>query len=247
MKKQVVRTFLLAAAFVLAGCKSVYQTGAEDPIRHVAFGGDNLDGWRKPTGTWEVVGGVSLDAQNPKRFDIEPGHGVMINGRTGPTVDLVSSFEHGDVEAHVEFCVPRGSNSGVYFQGRYEVQILDSWGVANPTFTDCGGIYERWLDGKGFEGHAPRVNASRMPGEWQTFDVVFRAPRFNENGKKTENAKFVSVKLNGVLVQENVSVTGPTRAAMDEKTEVARGPLMLQGDHGPVAYRNIIVREVTLK
>jgi hypothetical protein len=247
MSKSLVTILAAVALCALSGCDSLRTSDVRDPVRRVAFNGDNFDGWRQPTGAWEVVGAVALDPGDPKTFHLEPGYGVMVNGRKGPTVDLVSSFEHGDVEAHVEFCVPKGSNSGVYFQGRYEVQILDSWGVAKPTFTDCGGIYERWQDGKGFEGHAPRVNASRPPGEWQSFDVVFRAPRFDEFGNKTENARFSSVMLNGVLVQVNVEVSGPTRAALDEKTEAAFGPLMLQGDHGPVAYRNIVLRHVTVK
>jgi hypothetical protein len=135
----------------------------------------------------------------------------------------------------------------VYFQGRYEVQVFDSWGVEKPKHSDCGGIYERWRDDRGFEGRPPKVNASRPPGEWQSFDVVFRAPRFDEFGNKTEDARFVSVKHNGVLIHENVPLSGPTRAALHETNEAAYGPLMLQGDHGPVAYRNLIVRHVTVK
>jgi hypothetical protein len=164
-----------------------------------------------------------------------------VNGPDGKTSDILSRLEHGDVEVHVEFMVPKGSNSGVYLQGRYEVQILDSWGVEEPTHGDCGGIYQRWRDGEGFEGHAPRENASRPPGEWQSFDIVFRAPRFDAAGGKTAHARFVSVVHNGVLVHQDVEVTGPTRAAAYED-EKPRGPLMLQGDHGPVAYRNIVVR-----
>jgi hypothetical protein len=130
--------------------------------------------------------------------------------------------------------VPKGSNSGVYFQGRYEVQILDSFDVAEPKYGDCGGIY-RAAD---FSGQPPRVNASRAPGQWQTYDVIFRAPRFDADGKKTSNAKFLEVKHNGVVIHVNVEVPRPTIAASfsDEKPS---GPLMLQGDHGPVAYRNI--------
>ncbi|NQT11435.1 MAG: DUF1080 domain-containing protein, partial [Planctomycetes bacterium] len=118
------------------------------------------------------------------------------------------------------------------------VQILDSWGVETPKYGDCGGIYQRWANGRGFEGRPPGVNASRPPGQWQTFDCVFLAPRFDAAGKKIANAKFVKVVHNGKLVHENVEVTGPTRAAAfsDEKP---LGPLMLQGDHGPVAYRNV--------
>jgi hypothetical protein len=115
--------------------------------------------------------------------------------------------------------------------------------VKEPKYGDCGGIYERWKDDKGYEGHAPRVNASRPPGQWQTFDVVFRAPRFDANGQKIANAKFIKVVHNGKLVHENVEVTGPTRAASFED-EKPIGPLMLQGDHGPVAFRNIRLRPI---
>jgi len=210
------------------------------------FNGSNLTGLRKPTGEWRVVGAVKLDPEDPKKFSTEAGSGVLINYPKGKTVNLHSELEHGDVEAHIEFVVPKSSNSGVYFQGRYEVQILDSWGVEQPKQGDCGGIYERWKDNKGYEGHPPRVNASKPPGEWQSFDVIFRAPRFDASGMKVENAKFIKVVHNGQVVHENVEVTGPTRAASfsDEKPT---GPVMLQGDHGPVAYRNFRLKAVDLK
>jgi hypothetical protein len=169
----------------------------------------------------------------------------MVNGPIGRTSNLMSEVEFGDVEAHVEFMVPKGSNSGVYFQGRYEIQVFDSWGVSEPKFSDCGGIYQRYDEEqkRGWEGRAPRVNASKAPGEWQTFDIVFRAPRFDAAGRKTADALFVKVTQNGIVIHENVEVTGPTRAAAfrDEKP---LGPLMLQGDHGPVAYRNVRIRPV---
>jgi hypothetical protein len=205
--------------------------------------GDDLSAWRGETGAWAVAGAARSDPAEAKRLATSQGVGVLANGPDGRTVDLLSRLEHGDAEVHVEFMVPKGSNSGVYLQGRYEVQIFDSWGVEDPGFADCGGIYQRWVDERGFEGHPPRENASRPPGEWQSFDIVFRAPRFDASGKKTENARFVKVVHNGVVVHENVEVTGPTRAAAfdDEKP---LGPLMLQGDHGPVAYRNVRVRPV---
>jgi hypothetical protein len=138
--------------------------------------------------------------------------------------------------------VPKGSNSGVYFMGRYEIQVYDSYGVEKGEYPgiECGGIYQRWKDNKGFEGHSPRVNASRPPGEWQTFDVVFQAPRFDQDGKKIANARFVKVIHNGQVIHENVELTGPTRGAAFED-EKPTGPLMFQGDHGPVAYRNLSV------
>jgi len=212
----------------------------EEPER-ISLVGKDLSTWRPGAGQWMIVGQARIDSADPARLASTPGTGVLVNGPTGRTRNLFSKVELGDVEAHIEFMVPKGSNSGVYFLGRYEVQVLDSWGVEEPKYGDCGGIYQRWKDGKGFEGHPPRVNASRPPGTWQTFDVVFRAPRFGPDGRKTANAEFVKVVHNGVLIQEHVEVTGPTRAAAyaDEKPT---GPLMLQGDHGPVAYRNIRLR-----
>ena len=209
-------------------------------------GEKGLDSWKKPAGEWLAAGEVSADPANAGKLAWKEGRGVLVNGPRGRTSNLFSNLEHGDVDAHVEFLMAKGSNSGVYFMGRYEVQILDSWGKDKPGFGDCGGIYQRWDPGRGkgkegFEGHSPRVNASKPPGEWQTFDIVFRAPRFDGAGKKTASAKFVKVVHNGQTVHEDVEVTGPTRASAWED-EKAAGPIMLQGDHGPVAYRNIKVR-----
>jgi hypothetical protein len=103
-------------------------------------------------------------------------------------------------------------------------------------------VYQRWDESRpegknGFEGHAPRQNAGRAPGLWQHLKISFQAPRFN-GGQKIENARMLRVELNGVSVQENVELTGPTRSGL-ASDEVALGPLLLQGDHGAVAYRNI--------
>jgi hypothetical protein len=220
---------------------------ADNAAEVILFNGKDLSGWRKPLGLWALVQGVKVSEANPKAFVFEDGQGVMVNGRNKVTSDILSEFEHGDVEAHIEFCVPKNSNSGVYFMGRYEIQVFDSWGVEKPKYIDCGGIYERWKDDKGYEGHAPKVNASKAPGEWQAFDVIFRAPRFDADGKKVQNAKFIKVVHNGQVVHENVEVTGPTRAAkFENEPEKPLGPLMLQGDHGPVAYRNIRLKPVKL-
>ena len=204
---------------------------------------DGMKGWKGDTGTWMNVGEAAAAPGGEKRIDTKPGSGILVNGPEGKTVSLFSEKEHGDLEASIEFMVPPTSNSGVYFMGRYEVQVLDSWGEERPKYGDCGGIYQRWKDNQGYEGHAPRVNASRKPGEWQSFYVVFRAPRFDGAGKKIRNALFEKVVYNGRLVQENVEVTGPTRAAAFED-ERPKGPLMFQGDHGPVAFRVIEVRDV---
>jgi sugar phosphate isomerase/epimerase len=203
--------------------------------------GENFSQWRGNTAQWEIVGDVFTNPENETRLSSKPGTGVIVNGPTGRTRNILSKAEFGDVKAHVEFMVPKGSNSGVYFMARYEIQVFDSWGVDKPKHSDCGGIYQRWdnnRDPKGYEGRPPRLNASLPPGKWQTFDVVFRAPRFNKKGQKVANARFEKVVHNGTVVHTDQELTGPTRASTynDEKPA---GPLMLQGDHGPVAYRNI--------
>jgi hypothetical protein len=134
----------------------------------------------------------------------------------------------------VEFCVPKGSNSGIYLQNRYEVQVLDSYGKAVENAHDCAAIYERWDDAakRGFEGSVPLVNASKPAGEWQSFDITFLAPKFDSDGKKVANAKFVKVEHNGQVVHESIEATGPIR---------------LQGDHRTVAYRNLKLTSLSVK
>jgi len=239
-----IRLFGKYSSAILLGLTAIRAALAADPTTETLVGED-LSTWREPHGNWQVVGNVNSGGDGGQLLVASPGEGVLVNGTKGRTSNILSKVEHADVEAHIEFMVPKGSNSGVYFQSRYEVQILDSWGVDKPKYGDCGGIYQRWKDGKGFDGHPPRVNASRPPGHWQTFDVIFRAARFDQSDNKTENARIVRVVHNGVVVHENVELTGPTRAATfsDEKPT---GPLMLQGDHGPIAYRNIRIKPLQL-
>ena len=212
------------------------------------FDGKSLSGWNGQSADgkheWMVAGEVSLKTGNPKQFEIESGEGLLVNGPTGRTANLYTEYQHGDCHLHIEFAVPQGSNSGVYFMGRYEIQILDSWGETELRYGTCGGIYARWINEQSVGGHPPRVNASKPPGEWQIYDVVFRAPRFDEEGSKTADATFISVTWNGQLVHENAEVDGPTRASM-LNDEAPKGPLMLQGDHGPVAYRNIRILDLS--
>jgi hypothetical protein len=236
----------LAAGMAFAG-----NLGAAEPAANELFNGTDTRGWRSPAGDWKAVSAVAVSAEDASRFRVTPGTGVLLNGDTGRTVNLIGTGEFGDVKAHVEFCLPRGSNSGLYFMGRYEIQVYDSHGVAKDKYPgiECGGIYPRWTEARGeFEGHSPRVNASRPAGEWQSFDVVFRAPRFDAAGRKLRNACFVKVVHNGTVIHENIELSGPTRAAVweDVKDEKPLGPLMLQGDHGPIAYRNLRLEPVRL-
>ncbi len=237
----------LAAAVACSGCASTGPRATTQPAEQwqALFNGQDLHGWKSasPESAWVVASNVTLNADDPAKFAIttEGNGGILVNGSTGKTSNIYTTDTFGDIEAHIEFMVPKGSNSGIYFMGSYEIQVFDSYGKDKVEFSDCGGIYARWIDEKNVEGHAPRVNASRKPGEWQTFDVVFRAPRFDASGKMTQKPTFERVLHNGQLIHENVELNGFTRAAMIEKP-APTGPIMLQGDHGPVAYRNIIVR-----
>jgi hypothetical protein len=205
----------------------------------------SLNVWKGPTGDWVLAGGAELNPDNPRLLRDKPGAGVLVNGPKGHAPDLVSKQLFGDVEVHVEFLIPRKSNSGVKLMGLYEIQIYDSHGVKEPTASDCGGIYPRaelspvyhHID----KGIPPRVNAAKPAGEWQTLDITFRAPRFDGKDKKTANARFVKVVLNGKVIHDDVEVATPTGHAW-RNPEAATGPLLLQGDHGPVAFRNVRVR-----
>jgi hypothetical protein len=203
------------------------------------------DVWKGKLGGWITAAGVEVDAKNPRRLTPKDGKGVLINGKAGRERDLVTKQSFGDVELEMEFFIPKGSNSGVKFHSLYEIQILDSYGKKELTGDDCGGVYPRaemlpryrHID----KGIAPSKNACKPPGEWQKLHAIFLAPRFDAEGKKTANAKLVKVTLNGVVIHENVELKTPTGHNW-VKQEVATGPLLLQGDHGPVAFRNVRVR-----
>jgi hypothetical protein len=192
----------------------------------VLFDGKDLSKWEsfKEEGAaakWEVKDGA-----------------MTVNG----TGDIRTKESFGDCQLHVEWATPsevkgesqgRG-NSGVFFQTRYEVQVLDSY--ENKTYFDgqAGAVYKQ---------HVPLVNACRKPGEWQTYDIIFRAPKFAEDGTVTQTAR-VTVLHNGVLVQDHVEVqgtTGPVGVPKYTKHN-PKEPIKLQ-DHGnPVRYRNIWIR-----
>ena len=224
--------------FILVGVLFSSSLGFAGDLQ--LFNGQDLQSWREPTSPWSIVGSLALNPDAPKSFSVTAGMGLTLGCAAGKSVNIMSVQEFGDCQVHVEFCVPKDSNSGVYFMGRYEVQILDSYGKAEIGTHDCGAIYQRWKDNAGFEGKAPRLNASKPPREWQSFDVTFKAPRFDSNGKKVSNATFVKVLHNGELIHENVECSGPTRASKFND-EAPLGPLLIQGDHGPVAFRSLLV------
>lgn len=199
----------------------------------VLFDGKNTDQWVGARGytpespvtgplTWPVTDGILYSAKGA-------------SART--------KQEFGDFQLHVEFKTPekvegngqgRG-NSGIFLQGRYEVQVLDNYNNATYVNGMVGSIYKQAI---------PLVNPSRKPGEWQTYDIIYMAPRFNKAGLMTEPA-FVTVLLNGVLVQNHVAIRGTTEyIGYPKVVQHGKGPIILQ-DHGnPVGFRNIWIREL---
>lgn len=202
-----------------------------------------LTAWKaiKPGG-YGFAKDVAISTTEPRVLVGKDEGGVFVAPKGCP--NLVTKEKFGDVEVELEFLIPKGSNSGVKLNGQYEIQIRDTAAAKNLTGDSLGGIYPkaeltptyRYLD----KGVAPKVNAAKPAGEWQTLHIVFRAPRF-AGDKKTANAKFVKVTLNGQVIHENQEMDAPTGHAHKDK-ESATGPLLLQTDHGGIAFRNVKVR-----
>jgi hypothetical protein len=215
---------MLVAALLAAAC-----AGAQDN----PFNGKDLSGWKfkgpADRSKW-TVGTAALDPTDPHKLVVTEGTDLV--NKESHSVDAYTEAAWGDCVLEVEVLVPRGSNSGIYLMGEYEVQVLDSFGKEKVGAGDMGGIYN---------AAAPRVNASKPHGEWQKFVIDFRAPKFDAGGKRTRPATFVKVELNGQVIHENLEMKGPTPGGLTGK-EVPKGPILLQGDHGAVAYRNFKVK-----
>jgi len=216
---------------------------------------NDLSAFTNKAGNWKIVGDASVDISKVNALNTKSGKGVLASvhekGKYGQEYELISNFKHGDLDIEMDFMLTKESNSGIYLQGNYEVQLFDSWGKKSAKYNDNGGIYERWNDSKpegekGYEGYAPRFNVAKAPGLWQNIKISYQAPRFDANGKKISNAVFLKVILNGVLIHDNVAVSGPTRGSLTAE-DVPMGPIRIQGDHGSLAIKNIIINNFDKK
>ena len=235
MFRTLVRGFSAASLGLALIANSLVAQESTKPI--MPFNGKDLTGWKVKGGPakslWKV-GVAKLSATNDRQLTLSAAPSAdkaeLVNDKTGDGgADIYTEQKFGDCTIILEVMVPKGSNSGIYVAGEYEIQVLDSFGKATVGKGDLGGIYEV---------AAPVKNAAKAPGEWQKFEIVYQAPKF-EGDKKIANAKFIKVVLNGVTIHENVEmVNGVTPTGVTRK-EAATGPLMFQGDHGPVAFRNI--------
>ncbi len=189
----------------------IYEQPSENAV--VLFDGTDLSAWHRKGG-------------EPATWDVEDG--IV---RCNATGNIISDELFEDCYVHVEFYIPAEGpgNSGVYLQGRYEIQVLshDYEGLADEKM--CGAIYNI---------HAPLQPVEQARETWQSFDVIFRAPRTDDDGNKTDDAR-MTVIHNGMIIQNNVEIPGPTGGHLDED-EGTPGPLMLQ-DHGgnPISFRNV--------
>ena len=191
----------------------------------VLFDGRNMDEWTHRTG-------------QPASWTLKDGY-MEVRAGAGP---IVTKRGFGDVQLHIEWATPNSGdgqdsgNSGVYLMSTYEVQVLNSY--ENRTYPDgqAAALYGQY---------PPLVNASRPAGEWQSYDIVFRRPRFDDEGNLMRPAR-VTVFHNGVLVQDSVILTGPTghRSRPPYKAHADKLPLILQDHNEPTRYRNIWVREL---
>jgi len=203
--------------------------------------GTDLNGWRtigNGSSEW-TYGKAAMDPEHPAKLKVVGPGKELIN--TNRTVNLSSESSFGDCVVELEFMVGKStldneidSNSGIKMMNIYEIQIFDSYGKEKLSKIDCGAVYSE---------NAPLVNACKPPGEWQKLVIDFRAPRFDADGKKTANAKFVKVTLNGQVVQDNVEIAHGTNVGRNAK-EHPTAPIYLQGDHGSVAFRNLVVTPV---
>lgn len=199
------------------------------------FNGKDLAGWKirddKAKNNWKWVGEAKLAGDVNKLEGGGAGgspESVLLNAELG--TDLITETSYGDVKLEVEFMLAKESNSGLFFNGQYEVQVTDSFGIADDKMGpgDCGGL--PWTK-------APTANACKKPGEWQKYEITFRAPKF-EGGKKVKNARIERTVLNGKTIMENVEIPEPTGGGI-EGDEKPAGPFLLQGNEGVVAYRNL--------
>jgi hypothetical protein len=206
----------------------------------------NNENFQNYGSNWLNVGNVTLNPAKPKVLKSANGDGIFLNQPTKKNnSDLITKDEFGDIELEFDFMLTEGAKSGVLLQGRYEVEIVDSWANLKPSSQDIGAIAPRLNEtsNSSYEGVAPLVNVAKAPGLWQHIKIKFISPKFNANGTKIENARFSEIHLNGVLIQQEVEVTGPTSVATD-KIEKVTGPIVFKNEQGTIAFRNISYKDL---
>jgi glucose/arabinose dehydrogenase len=188
--------------------------------------GDATDLW---TGEgWELVD-AELDRDDPTRLATTPGVGALCNTAASEPEDFVSGVELGDARVTLAYMLPAGGSAALYLQGRYGLLLSES--------SRGGPMSGTLLGGEGYDGRAPVREVHGVPGQWHELDLVFRAPRFDGSGRKTEDARIERVSIDGVQVQGRFDFGGPSEGGLPG--EVPAGPLRFEASRGPVALGNV--------
>ncbi|MEO1652000.1 MAG: family 16 glycoside hydrolase, partial [Bacteroidota bacterium] len=203
---------------------------------------DDLKAFDKPSKSWKVVGNAWASFDEEKPLEVEGGKGVLLYKNDDKNRGkLLTNLQHGDIHLEFEILLPKKSQAGIFLQGRYYLDLRDSWQSVSqdssrswtgsialaPSENETQNVFKR-----------PSVNAAFAPGIWQKYQVLFRAPRFDSQGVKQENARFEHVYLNGKLIQQEVELPAPSPGSID-LAEVKEAPLMLTSFGADLAFRNL--------
>ena len=239
---------------------SIWGINAQDGFTEDHF--QDLTSFQEPTANWVTVKSVSMDPETdssipvkgytkkeirtrkkknlpltpPQALTLTDGKGILVQSKfTNTSKPLQTKWNHGDLELDLEFMLAKGTKAALLLQGRYQIQLTESWGNAQAGATDLGGIL---FCNKPLLGKAPRTNASKAPGLWQSLKIDFRAPKFNSSGTKIADAKIVSMHLNGALIHSNIILASPSTAALSQ-TEVISAPIVISGESGSLAIKTL--------
>jgi len=236
MKRRIIAAVAVVAVWALVASLSV-PAAEETPTAPKAgkggwialFNGKNLEGWHPRPG------------KPPEKFSWIAKDGLLINEKNDAT-DIISDVKLMDHELHIEFCCPPGGNSGVYLQGRYEIQVGDSSRASKVNNTMCGAIYAKIAPKELVKVGEITDETYNKETNWQKYDVKFWSAQLGPDGKVAEKAR-ITVIHNDKLIIDNAEIDGVTGSAVDNKEGTPAG-LMLQGDHTRMKYRNILHRPI---
>lgn len=208
--------FLVCCNYFICVTRVQAQTDTKPVFKNLSL--NDLSGFKTVPQQWNLVGDISYDLNKPDKSEIKNGTGILAHIPKGKSESiLVSNLEHDNLGIEFEFMLAAGSQTTLYLQGRYAIKLNDSWSNFEPL-------------------QDARMNVCRAPGLWQKMQIFFQAPKFNNLGNKTDDARFLKVVYNGVTIQENIKLNGPS-ANSPLKGEAISGPWMLSAS-GAIALKN---------
>lgn len=231
-----VKVFLISAlAFPLA----VYSQTSNDS----SFLFNDLTAFQNPSRSWSVVGDVITNPDKSDDFKKATGTGILLAETSKTEAYLSTNVSYGDIEMEFDFLLNKGTTAAVLLQGRYRLNLSDSWAETTPSFTSMGGISQQNVQGSAaFSGATPLVHVAKAPGLWQHVRLRFRTPQFN-NDRKTKNALLEEVYINGCLVQQNLELAGPS-VGSSLTSEESSGPVVFYSSSGALALKNLKIRRL---